>query len=326
MSRITRQVQVEAYGAPEVMKVVEVDLAAPTGKEVQVRLTAVGLNMIDTYFRTGLYPMPLPSVLGSEAAGVVEAIGADVQSISVGDRVAFASGMGAYADAINIHEDVLCPIPDGVSEEQAASLLLKGMTVDYLFYRSFSLSGGETVLFHAAAGGVGLIACQWARHIGVKLIGTASTADKCAFAVEYGASACFESGRTDLAAQLKHIAPEKGFPVVYDSIGKDTFELSMDALAPHGYLVSFGNSSGAPDPVQVGLLAAKGSLYLTRPTLGSFVGERSELLASAGKVFKMLGDGILDANIRQRYKLEDVGQAHHDLQSRATTGCSVLIP
>jgi NADPH2:quinone reductase len=326
MSRATRQVQVETYGDPDVMKVVEVELAAPEGKEVQVRLTAVGLNMIDTYFRTGLYPMPLPSVLGSEAAGVVEAIGADVASICVGDRVAFASGMGAYADAINIHEDVLCPIPDGVSEEQAASLLLKGMTVDYLFCRSFALSGGETVLFHAAAGGVGLIACQWARHIGVQLIGTASSAEKCALAVEYGASACFESGRADLLQQVKGVAPEKGFPVVYDSVGKDTFDLSLDALAPHGYLVSYGNSSGAPDPVPVGLLAAKGSLYLTRPTLGSFVGERAELLASAGKVFKMLEDGVLDANIRQRYKLEDVAQAHRDLQSRATTGCSVLIP
>ena len=320
-----RAVRVEACGAAEQMIVQNVPEPTPGVGEVRVRMSACGINLIDTYHRSGLYPLPLPTGLGCEGSGVVEAVGTGVEDLAVGERVAFAMAMGAYAEAIVLPRTSLVSIPDGVADEQAAAVLLKAMTVDYLFNDTFPLKGGETVLFHAAAGGVGLIACQWAKHLGVELIGTASTQEKCDLAMRHGASQCYLSGGPELTEKLRQHAPA-GYSVVYDSVGKSTYRLSLGLLAPLGTFVSFGNASGPIDAVVPGELALSGSLYFTRPTLATHMARPGWMQASADRIFGLIASGVLSVEINQRYCLEDVVKAHHDLEGRLTTGSSILIP
>ena len=320
-----RAVRVEACGAAEQMIVQNVPEPTPGVGEVRVRMSACGINLIDTYHRSGLYPLPLPTGLGCEGSGVVEAVGTGVEDLAVGERVAFAMAMGAYAEAIVLPRTSLVSIPDGVADEQAAAVLLKAMTVDYLFNDTFPLKGGETVLFHAAAGGVGLIACQWAKHLGVELIGTASTQEKCDLAMRHGASQCYLSGGPELTEKLRQHAPA-GYSVVYDSVGKSTYRLSLGLLAPLGTFVSFGNASGPIDAVVPGELSLGGSLYFTRPTLATHMARPGWMQASADRIFGLIASGVLSVEINQRYCLEDVVKAHHDLEGRLTTGSSILIP
>lgn len=317
--------RVEACGAAEQMIVQNVPEPTPGVGEVRVRMSACGINLIDTYHRSGLYPLPLPTGLGCEGSGVVEAVGTGVEDLAVGERVAFAMAMGAYAEAVVLPRTSLVSIPDGVADEQAAAVLLKAMTVDYLFNDTFPLKGGETVLFHAAAGGVGLIACQWAKHLGVELIGTASTQEKCDLAMRHGASQCYLSGGPELTEKLRQHAPA-GYSVVYDSVGKSTYRLSLGLLAPLGTFVSFGNASGPIDAVVPGELALSGSLYFTRPTLATHMARPGWMQASADRIFGLIASGVLSVEINQRYCLEDVVKAHHDLEGRLTTGSSILIP
>ena len=320
-----RAVRVEACGAAEQMMVQSVPEPTPGVGEVRVRMSACGINLIDTYHRSGLYPLPLPTGLGCEGAGVIDAVGEEVDDLVAGERVAFAMAMGAYAEAIVLPRASLVRIPDGVSDEQAAAVLLKAMTVDYLFNDTFPLKGGETVLFHAAAGGVGLIACQWAKHLGVTLIGTASTQEKCDIAVRYGASQCYLSGDPELADQLKQHAPD-GYPVVYDSVGRSTYRLSMDLLAPLGTFVSFGNASGPIDAVVPGELALGGSLYFTRPTLATHTARPGWMQASADRIFGLIASGAISVEINQRYPLAEVVKAHNDLEGGVTAGSWILVP
>lgn len=320
-----KAVEIAAFGGPEAMQLVDKPIAQPAAGEVRVRLHVIGVNLIDTYHRSGLYPLPLPSGLGVEGAGEVEAVGAGVD-LKLGARVAFTMALGAYAETIVLPAAALIAVPDAVSFEQAAAVLLKGMTVDYLFNDTFPLHGGETVLFHAAAGGVGLIACQWARHIGINLIGTASTPEKCDLARAHGAHECVLSGDADLAAKLKALAPQGGFPVVYDSVGKDTYRLGLDVLAPLGTLASFGNASGAIEAVSPQDLAAHGSLKFTRPTLATYVAQPGWMQKSAARVMQLVQDGVLSVEINQRYALSEVHKLHEDLESRNTTGCSIILP
>lgn len=325
MTDTVRAIRIAAFGGPQEMRLETLPTPEPGAGEVRLRMTAIGINLIDTYHRTGLYPLPLPTGLGCEGAGIVEAIGAGVDTVKPGQRVAFAMALGAYAEALLVPAHALVAIPDSVNDAQAAAVLLKGMTVDYLFSDTVPLSGGETVLFHAAAGGVGLLACQWARHLGVTLIGTASTPEKCALAEHHGAHQCLLSGDADLSSQLKAIAGN-GFPVVYDSVGKDSYRLSLEALAPLGTLVSFGNASGPIDAVVPADLAAAGSVYFTRPTLATHMARPGWMQQSAGKIFDMVARGELRVEVNQTYTLEDVAQAHIDLEARKTTGCSLILP
>ena len=325
MKNSIKVVEIESFGGPENMQLVDKPVPVPGPGEVRVRLAAIGVNLIDTYHRTGLYPVPLPSGLGVEGAGEVEAVGAGVD-LPVGTRVALTLALGAYAEAIVLPATSLIPLPDSIGFEQAAAVLLKGMTVDYLFNDTFPLKGGETVLFHAAAGGVGLIACQWARHVSVNLIGTASTDKKCALAESHGARKCVLSGAQNLAETLKALAPDGGFPVVYDSVGKDTYNLGLEVLAPLGTFASFGNASGAIEAVSPQDLAANGSLNFTRPTLATYMGIPGWMQQSSAKVLKLVEDGVLSVEINQRYGLEEVQRVHEDLEARATTGCSIITP
>ena len=325
MKNSIKAIEIEAFGGPENMQLVDKPVPVPGPGEVRVRLAAIGVNLIDTYHRTGLYPVPLPSGLGVEGAGEVEAVGEGVD-LPVGTRVALTMALGAYAEAIVLPAAALITLPNSVDFEQAAAVLLKGMTVDYLFTDTFPLDGGETVLFHAAAGGVGLIACQWARHIGVNLIGTASTDEKCALAESHGAKKCVLSGAQNLAETLKALAPEGGFPVVYDSVGKDTYHLGLEVLAPLGTFASFGNASGAIEAVSPQDLAANGSLNFTRPTLATYMGIPGWLQQSSAKVLQLVEDGVLSVEINQRYGLDEVRRVHEDLEARATTGCSIITP
>lgn len=320
-----KAIEISAFGGPDAMKLIEKDEPTPGTGEVRVRLHVIGVNLIDTYHRSGLYPLPLPTGIGVEGAGEVEAIG-DGVDMKIGTRVAFTMALGAYAEAIVLPSAALIEIPAPVSFEQAAAVLLKGMTVDYLFNDTFPLHGGETILFHAAAGGVGLIACQWARHMGVKLIGTASTKEKCQLAKLHGAEECLLSGADDLTEQLRIFAPTDGYPVVYDSVGKDTYRLSLEMLAPRGTLASFGNASGAIEAVSPQDLAAHGSLKFTRPTLATYVGMPNWMQQSAARVLRLVQDGVLSVEIHQRFRLEDAVQVHRDLEARKTTGCSIILP
>ena len=325
MKNSIKVVEIESFGGPENMQLVDKPVPVPGSGEVRVRLAAIGVNLIDTYHRTGLYPVPLPSGLGVEGAGEVEAVGAGVD-LPLGTRVALTLALGAYAEAIVLPATSLIPLPVSIGFEQAAAVLLKGMTVDYLFNDTFPLKGGETVLFHAAAGGVGLIACQWARHVSVNLIGTASTDKKCALAESHGARKCVLSGAQNLAETLKALAPDDGFPVVYDSVGKDTYNLGLEVLAPLGTFASFGNASGAIEAVSPQDLAANGSLNFTRPTLATYMGIPGWMQQSSAKVLKLVEDGVLSVEINQRYGLEEVQRVHEDLEARATTGCSIITP
>jgi NADPH2:quinone reductase len=324
---MAQAIRFHATGGPDVLKWESVDVAAPQAGEVRVRNTAIGVNFIDTYQRSGLYPLPLPSGLGTEAAGVVEAVGPGVQGLSVGDRVASCTGpLGAYSTERVVPADKLVKLPDGIEDRTAAAMMLKGLTVQYLFRQTFPLKAGDTILFHAAAGGVGLIACQWARALGVTVIGTVSSDAKAALAREYGCTHTIVYTRENFVERVKEITGGKGVPVVYDSIGKDTFPASLDCLAPRGMFVSFGSSSGPVPPVNLIMLSQKGSLYVTRPTLFTYAATHAALIAMASELFGLVKEGKIKPDARQTFALKDAAEAHRSLESRKTTGATLLLP
>ena len=314
-------------GGPEKLVWEEVPLPTPKPGEVLIRHAAVGLNFIDVYFRTGLYKAPsLPAVIGMEAAGTVEAVGDGVEDLRAGDRVAYAMGpIGAYAEARTIRADALVKLPADIPSEMAAAMMLQGLTAQYLLRRTYKLQAGETILVHAAAGGVGLILVQWAKAIGATVIGTVSTEAKAELARAHGCDHVVLQGE-DLPARVSEITRGARLPVVYDSIGRDTFEASLDCLAPFGLLVSYGNASGPVTGVDVGILAAKGSLFLTRPTLATHTAKRADLLAMAEDLFDVVRSGKVKIEINQTYPLREAGRAHIDLEGRKTTGSTILIP
>jgi len=325
MGNTVKAVRIEQHGGPEVLKVVDVEVPPPGEGEVTVRQHAVGLNFIDIYYRTGLYPHPLPHGLGSEGAGVITAVGRGVRGFKVGDRVASGqSPLGAYAEARNVPAAQLVKLPASVSFEEAAAIMLKGLTVQYLFRQTYRLQGGETILFHAAAGGVGLIACQWARALGVRLIGTVSSPAKAELAKANGAWATIDYSREDVAERVLELTGGKKVPVVYDGVGRDTWETSLDCLQPRGLMVSYGNASGPVTGVNLGILAQKGSLYVTRPTLGPHVDTPQKLKAAADELFGLVRKGSIRVRIGQRYPLEQAAQAHRALAARETTGATVF--
>lgn len=324
---MTKAIRLFETGGPEVMQWVDVEVGEPGPGEVRVRHAACGLNYIDVYFRTGLYPQPLPAGLGMEASGTVEAVGTGVTVVSVGDRVAYAGGPpGAYSQARVMPAANLVRLPDSIDFETAAAMMLQGMTVQYLFRRTFPLKGGETILFHAAAGGVGLIACQWAKALGVTMIGTVGSEEKAALARANGCAHVINYNTEDFVARVKEITGGRGVPVVYDSIGKDTFTASLDCLSPLGVMVSYGSASGAVPPFGLNELASRGSLFITRPTLFSYTATRADLESTAGELFGMVESGKVKIGINQRYALQDAAQAHRDLEARKTTGSTIFIP
>jgi NADPH2:quinone reductase len=324
---MAKAIRMTATGGPEVMEYVDVEVGAPGPGEARVRQAAVGLNYIDVYFRTGAYPQPLPAGLGMEGAGVVEAVGEGVTHVKPGDRVAYAGRPpGAYAELRNMPASVLVRLPDGIDFETAAAMMLQGLTVQYLFHRTFPLQGGETILFHAAAGGVGLIACQWARALGVTMIGTVGSDDKAELAKAHGCTHTINYNKENFVERVKEITGGKGVPVVYDSIGKDTFTGSLDCLSPLGMMVSFGSASGPVPPFSLNELASRGSLFVTRPSLFAYSARREDLDRMAADLFRMVESKKVVISINQRYALKDVGQAHIDLESRKTTGSTILIP
>ena len=324
---MVKAIRLSEFGGPEVLRLEEAALPPPARDEVRVRHRAIGLNFVDIYQRTGLYPLKLPSGLGSEAAGIVEAAGADVRDFPSGTRVAYGWGaLGAYAEAANVPARALVALPDSISDETAAAMMLKGMTAEYLLRRTYPVKRGETIVFHAAAGGVGLIACQWAAHLGATVIGVVGSRDKEALARAHGCAHVVVAGEEDIAARVREITDGKGVPVVYDSVGKATFAASLDCLQRRGLLVSFGNASGPVTGVDLGILTAKGSLYVTRPSLRDYVAERIELEASAKALFDVVASGAVKIEVRQRYALKDAAKAHTDLAARRTTGASILIP
>lgn len=324
---MTKAIRILKTGGPEVMEYVDVDLPAPGPGEVLIRQMACGLNFIDVYFRTGLYAQPLPAGLGMEGAGVVEAVGAGVSHIQPGDRMAYAGRpCGAYAEARVLPADILVKLPDAIGFETAAAMMLQGLTVQYLFRRTFRLQGGETILFHAAAGGVGLIACQWARALGVTMIGTVGSDEKAELAKANGCVHTINYNKENFVERVKEITGGQGVPVVYDSIGKDTFTGSLDCLSPLGMMVSYGSASGPVPPFSLNELASRGSLFITRPSIFSYTAKRDDLEMMAGELFGMVESGKIKIDVNQRYALKDVAQAHRDLESRKTTGSTILIP
>jgi len=324
---MTKAIRIFKTGGPEVMEYVDVEVGETGPGEARVRHHACGLNYIDVYFRTGLYPQPLPAGLGMEGAGVVEAVGDGVTHLRAGDRVAYAGRPpGAYAEARVMPAAQLVKLPDNIDFETGAAMMLQGLTVQYLFRRTFPLKGGETVLFHAAAGGVGLIACQWARALGVTLIGTVGSDAKGELAKQHGAAHVINYNTENFVERVKEITGGKGVPVVYDSIGKDTFIGSLDCLAPLGTMVSFGNASGPVESFALAELAKRGSLYVTRPSMGAYLSTRAELEAAAKSLFGVVASGAVKVDVRQRYALADVAQAHRDLEGRKTTGSTILLP
>ena len=324
---MSKAIRITANGGPEVMQLVDLEVGAPGPGEVRLRHAAIGLNFIDVYFRNGAYPQPLPSGLGKEGAGTVEAVGSGVSDFKVGDRVAYAGGPNdAYSEVRRIPAAVLVKVPEAISLETAGAMMLQGMTVQYLLRRTFPLRGGETILFHAAAGGVGLIACQWARALGVTMIGTVGSDEKAALAKAHGCTHTINYNTENFVERVKDITKGQGVPLVYDSIGKDTFTQSLDCLSPLGMMVSFGAASGTPPPFSVNDLNSRGSLFVTRPSLFAYVGKRADLDSTAAELFAMVESGKIKININQRYALKDVAQAHIDLESRKTTGSTILIP
>ena len=324
---MAKAIRIHQTGGPEVMQFEEVEVGAPGEGQARIRHTAIGINYIDTYHRTGLYPLQLPAGIGLEGAGVVEAVGPGVTDIQPGDRVAYAGGpVGAYSTERVIPADRLVKLPDGITEQQAAGMMLKGMTVQYLIRRTYRVQSGDTVLFHAAAGGVGLIACQWLKALGARVIGTVGSDEKAALARAHGCEFPVVYTREDFVAQVKEITGGKGLPVVYDSVGKDSFMRSLDCLQPRGLVVLFGNSSGPVPPFELGILAQKGSLYLTRPTLMTYTARREDLVATADDLFDAVTSGKVKIEVSRTYPLADAQQAHRDLESRKTTGSLVLIP
>ncbi len=330
MTQTVQAIQIDAFGGPEQMKLREVSVGEPGPGEIRIRHRACGLNFIDVYQRTGLYPNPLPLTLGMEGAGIVEAVGEGVTHLQVGDRAAYASNPpGSYSQARVMPAKTVCRLPDAIDFETGAAMMLKGLTAQYLLKKTLPVQGlqpGDHVLFHAAAGGVGLIACQWAKALGLQLIGTAGGAAKCALALEHGAAHAIDYTKEDFVARVKEITGGKGVKVVYDSIGKDTFERSLDCLRPFGLLASFGNASGPVPPFQMGSLGPKGSLYVTRCTLFTHIATRDSAQAMADDLFEVVGSGQVKIRIDQRYPLADVAEAHRNLEARKTTGCSILIP
>jgi NADPH:quinone reductase len=327
---MTKAVQIQQFGGPEQLRLVDVNVGEPGPGEVRIRHHACGLNFIDVYQRTGLYQGALPLTLGMEAAGVVEAVGEGVTHLAPGMRVAYASQPpGAYCELRVMPARCVVELPDGIDFETGAAMMLKGLTVQYLLRKTQPQGGlqpGDHVLFHAAAGGVGLIACQWARALGLQLIGTAGSDEKCALAREMGAAHAINYKTEDIVARVKDITGGRGVKVVYDSIGKDTWEASLDSLRPLGLMVTYGNASGPVPPFSVGTLAAKGSLYVTRPTLFTHLATRESTQAMADDLFGMVTNGQVKIRIDQRYPLAEVAQAHRDLEGRKTTGSTVLLP
>ena len=313
-------------GGPEVMQYDDVQVGEPGAGQVRIRHTAIGVNFVDVYQRSGLYPMQLPMVAGNEAAGVVDAVGQGVTELKAGDRVAYTGLPGSYCDLRIVPAERMVKLPQGISDEQAASMMLKGLTVHYLIHTTYPVKKGETVLWHAAAGGVGLIACQWLKALGVTVIGTAGSDEKCSLAKAHGAEHVINYSRENFVERVKSITGGKGLPVVYDAVGKTTWEGSLDCLRPRGLMVSFGNASGAVPPVNIGIFQAKGSLYLTRPTLATHIATRADLVERANSLFDMVKSGKVKIETTQRYKLADAGQAHRDLEGRKTTGSIVLQP
>jgi NADPH2:quinone reductase len=325
---MTRAIRIHAPGGPEALSWDEVEVGEPGEGQVRLAQTAVGLNYIDVYQRSGLYPLPeLPATLGLEAAGRVDAVGSGVEALAPGDRVAYASPpVGAYAEARLMPADRLVKLPDGISDTQAAGMMLQGMTVHYLVRRTFRVEPGQTVLFHAAAGGVGLIACQWLKHLGATVIGTVGSEEKAALARAHGCDHTILYTSESVPERVRELTGGAGVPVVYDSVGKDTFEGSLDSLAPLGMLVSFGNASGPVAPFEPGILAAKGSLFFTRPTLMTYTAKREDLVAAAEELFDVVGSGAVKIEVNQTYPLAEAAQAHRDLEARKTTGSTVLLP
>ncbi len=322
---MTHAIRFHKTGGPEVLQWDEVQVGRPGPSEARVRHTAVGLNYVDTYFRSGLYPTALPGSLGAEAAGVVEEVGSGVTDIKAGDRVAYGnSPLGAYSEARVMPADRLVVLPDGISDKQAAAIMLKGMTTQYLIRQIFKVKRGDTILWHAAAGGVGLIACQWAKALGATVIGTVGSDDKAKLAKSHGCEHVIVYTKEDFVERVKEITKGEKVPVVYDSVGKDTFLKSLDCLRPTGLMVSFGQSSGAIGPIDLGILAGKGSLYVTRPTLNTYASKRADMVAMAKDLFDAVLSGAVKIEVNQTYALKDAAKAHADLHDRKTTGSTVF--
>ena len=320
-------IRLNKQGAPDVLYLQSMEIAAPGAGEVLLRQTAIGLNFMDVYQRGGQYPLLLPSGIGVEAAGIVEAVGANVSGLKAGDRVAYGgSAPGSYADLRLMPAERLVKLPDDISEEQAAAILMKGMTVEYMLQRCYPVKRGEFVLFHAAAGGVGLVAGQWGKALGATMIGVAGGPEKCALARAHGYDHVIDRKREDIAARVRDITGGAGVSVVYDSVGRDSFDASLKSLAPRGFFVSFGTTTGAPPPVEAATLQKNGSLYFTRPTLATYVAKRDDLMMSANAVFDMVRKGAVKIHIGQRYRLADAAKSHADLEAGHTQGSSVMTP
>ena len=323
---MAKAVRYHKQGGPEVLQVDDVQVGDPGPGQVRIRHTAIGVNFVDTYQRSGLYPMQLPATAGNEGAGVVEAVGAGVADLKAGDRICYTGLPGSYCEQRLVPADRVVKLPQGITEEQAASMLLKGLTVHYLIFSTYAVKKGDTVLWHAAAGGVGLIACQWLKALGVTTIGTAGSADKMALAKSHGADHVINYSTDNFVEKVKAITGGKGVPVVYDSVGKTTWEGSLDCLRPRGLMVTFGNASGPVAPVNLGILASKGSLYVTRPTLATYIAARADLVERSNALFEVVKSGKVKIETTAKYKLADAAQAHRDLESRKTTGSVILVP
>lgn len=322
-----KAIRFQQQGGPEVLQWEEVSVGDPGPGEARVRHKAVGLNFLDIYQRSGLYKVPTPSGLGTEGAGIVEAVGSGVTVLKPGDRVAYAGGpLGAYSEVRNMPADRLIVIPEAISFDTGAAMMLKGLTAQYLLRSTYRVRPGETILWHAAAGGVGLIACQWAKVLGATVIGTVSSEEKAALARAHGCEHVIIYTREDFVKRVKELTAGKGVPVLYDSVGKDTFAGSLDCLQPRGLMVSFGNASGAVPPFELGILAPKGSLYVTRPTMVTYFAKREDLVAAAAELIEVVQSGKVKVEIHHRYALRDAAQAQRDLAARKTTGSSILLP
>jgi NADPH2:quinone reductase len=323
---MTHAIRIHETGGPDVLRWEKIDVAEPRPGEALIRQTAAGLNFIDVYFRTGLYKAPaLPAIIGNEGAGVVEAVGDGVTEVAIGDRVTYCMSLGSYAERRLVASKQLVKIPKQISDEQAAAAMLKGCTVQYLIRRTYPVKTGDTVLFHAAAGGCGLIACQWLKHLGVTVIGTVGTQEKAELARAHGCDHAIIYTQENFVERVKELTDGKGVPVVYDSVGKDTFEDSLACLEPRGLMVSFGNASGAVEPIMPAILAAKGSLFLTRPTLATYTSTRAELTMTTADLFDVIIEGAVKIEVNQTYSLEQAASAHRDLEARKTTGSTVLL-
>ena len=323
---MTKAIRIHEHGGPEVLRWDDVDPGTPGTGQALIRQTAAGLNFIDVYHRTGLYPVPaMPAIIGTEGAGVVEAVGDGVSEVGVGDRVAYCMSLGGYTERRAIDAQRLVKIPEEITDQQAAATMLKGCTVQYLLRRIYPVKAGDTILLHAAAGGVGLIACQWAKHLGATVIGTVGSDEKAARARAHGCDHPIVYTQENVVERVKALTGGAGVPVVYDSVGRDTFMASLDCLQPRGLMVSYGNASGAVEPFNPGVLAAKGSLFLTRPMLASYIATRAELDATTTDLFDVVRSGAVKVEVSQAFPLRDAAQAHRDLEARKTTGSTVLL-